>query len=155
MAWPEPCPERNSEQAYPMTVRGSSSSSSASSASTGEAILQSTPAIPSRTIVLGGEKIKILLLLYCGPNDRDLSLYTLLGNAAFECINYDLKSGQQFDLADDVVWDQILYDIVAGNMLPRSQALIARLTRGGIIFLGCRRYVVFTGPTDTAQRATR
>ena len=58
-------------------------------------------------------KRKKILLLYGGPNDRDVSLYNLLTNAGFACVNYDLKNGQTFDLADDVVWDQVLYDIAA------------------------------------------
>ena len=30
-------------------------------------------------------------------------------------VYYDLKNGQQIDLVDDVVWDKVLCDIVAGE----------------------------------------
>ena len=60
------------------------------------------------------KKMKILIL--CGgPNDRDVSLYNLFISAGFECVNYDRLNGQQFDLVDDVVKDEILRDIAAGE----------------------------------------
>ena len=64
-----------------------------------------------------------------------MSLHNLLKNAGFECVNYDKANGQQFDLIDDVAWDQILRDIAAGNTLRHSSALTARHFRSCIIFL--------------------
>lgn len=42
------------------------------------------------------QKPKNILLLCGGPNSRDMSLYNLLNNAGFECVNYDTVNGQQF-----------------------------------------------------------
>jgi len=67
-----------------------------------------------RTNIPKKKKRKILIL--CGgPNDRDVSLYNLFISAGFECVNYDRLNGQQFDLVDDVVKDEILRDIAAGE----------------------------------------
>ena len=56
-----------------------------------------------------------ILILCGGPNDRTVSLYNLFVSAGLECVNYDKVNGQQFDLVDDVVKDEILHDIAAGE----------------------------------------
>ena len=60
-------------------------------------------------------KKRKILILCGGPSDRDVSLYNLFISAGFECVNYDRLNGQQFDLVDDVVKDEILRDIAAGE----------------------------------------
>ena len=57
------------------------------------------------------------------PNSRDVSLYNLLVVAGFDCTNVDRLNGQQFDLVDDVVWDDILRDIVAGEYVATFASL--------------------------------
>ena len=44
-----------------------------------------------------------------------MSIYNLLISACFEYLNYDRLNGQQFDLVDDVVKDDIMCDIAAGE----------------------------------------
>ena len=55
------------------------------------------------------------LILCGGPNDRTVSLYNLFVSAGLECVNYGRLNGQQFDLVDDIVKDEILHDIAAGE----------------------------------------
>jgi len=62
------------------------------------------------------KKRKWKILILCGgPNNREVSLYNLFTAAGYECVNYDRLNGQQFDLVDDVVKDEILRDIAAGE----------------------------------------
>jgi hypothetical protein len=49
-----------------------------------------------------------ILLLCGGPDERPDSLYNLFSALdGFECTNYDIANGAQFDIVDDVVWDTI------------------------------------------------
>ena len=56
-----------------------------------------------------------ILLLCGGPNTRESSLFHLLIKAGFECVNYDILNGSQFDLVDDAVWEPLLSSIAAGE----------------------------------------
>ena len=40
-------------------------------------------------------------------------MYNLFRKAGFECVNYDLRNGQQFDLVDNSVWDPLWAAVVA------------------------------------------
>ena len=64
-----------------------------------------------------------ILLLCGGPNSRDVSLYNQLVAIGFDCTNFDRLNGQQFDLVDDVVWDEILRDIAAGEYVAAFASL--------------------------------
>ena len=67
------------------------------------------PHVPPRA------KLKILIL--CGgPNSRENSLFQLFNESAvFECVNYDLRNGQQFDLTDDAVHDPLANSVAEGE----------------------------------------
>ena len=58
---------------------------------------------------------RIILLLCGGPNRRDMSLFNLLVIAGFDCEDYDLANGSQFDLVDDAVWEPLLRRITVGE----------------------------------------
>ena len=62
---------------------------------------------PLSNITWRPDKCRILLL--CGgPDDRPDSVYNLFTAAeGFECTNYDVANGPQFDIVDDLVWDTI------------------------------------------------
>ena len=62
---------------------------------------------PVSSVTWRPDKCRILLL--CGgPDDRPDSLFNLFTAVeGFECINYDVANGPQFDIVDDLVWDTI------------------------------------------------
>ena len=63
----------------------------------------------STSITWRPDKCRILLL--CGgPDDRSDSLAKLFKAAGFECCNYDIANGPQFDIVDDSVWDALFSD---------------------------------------------
>ena len=45
------------------------------------------------------------------------SMHALLVAAGFECHNYDIKNGPEFDLVDNAVWEPLLRSIAAGEYL--------------------------------------
>ena len=52
-----------------------------------------------------------------GPNRRETSLFNLIVIAGFECVNYDIENGSQFDLVDDAVWEPLMHRIAAGEFV--------------------------------------
>ena len=55
-----------------------------------------------------------ILILCGGTNSRENYLFKLFkAHDSFECVNYDLRNGPQFDLMDDAGWDALLRSVNA------------------------------------------
>ena len=101
-------------------------------------------------------KKRKILILCGGPNDREVSLYNLFIAAGFECVNYGRLNGQQFDLVDDVVKDEILRDIAAGEYVAAFASPECSTFSKLHNFLGPHLSERWTDPKDMALlRTTR
>ena len=56
-----------------------------------------------------------VLLLRCGSDGNADSLRNTLASDDLNCTNFDVLDGPQFDLADDINFDQLMYDVAAGE----------------------------------------
>ena len=88
-----------------------------------------------------GEK-RTILLLCGGPNKRDSSLFNLFLIAGFECVNYDIENGSQFDLVDDAVWEPLLRSIAAGEYAASCLSYVCDLLQA----------IELAGATTTSRR---
>ena len=59
--------------------------------------------------------INNILLLFFGPRNAPDSLKEELDGSGLQVEDYDLVNGVEFDIADDVVWGQILGQLEAGH----------------------------------------
>jgi hypothetical protein len=83
-------------------------------------------------------------------------LYNLFIAAGFECVNYDRLNGQQFDLVDDAVKDEILHDIAAGEYVAAFASPECSTFTKLHNLPGPHPSERWTGPKDMAlQRITR